>query len=112
LRDCARCPAAGFRIPLVSASPFDLVATFDYLDVIWRLKFKAPLVALPGAERVARMATDATSSEEFDSRLSARGISRSDSYRGTYGVRVVDNRCVQVRELTEMVADDHTAATV
>ena len=65
--------------PLVPASPFDLVAGFDYLDVVWRLKFKAPLVALPGAERVARRATDATSPGEFESRLSAGGISRSNS---------------------------------
>ena len=64
----------------------------------------------PNGQR--EMATDATSPEEFDSRLSHAAFPAAIRTEGTYGVRVVDNRCVQVRELTEMVADDHTAATV
>lgn len=55
------------------ASPLDLAAAFDYLDVVWRLRFAAPLLHLPGAERTTRVAFDATTGEEFDNRLSALG---------------------------------------
>ncbi|MEV0453823.1 hypothetical protein [Catellatospora methionotrophica] len=56
------------------ASPLELVGALDYLDVVWQLEFKGrPLVVLPSAERTARLAFDANSAEEFDSRLSALG---------------------------------------
>jgi hypothetical protein len=59
--------------PPIPGSPFGLVAAVDYLDVVWRLKFGSPLVTLPGAERVAWLATEATSPAEFNGRLSALG---------------------------------------
>jgi hypothetical protein len=40
---------------------------------VWRLKFKRGLLVLPGAEKTTRMAFDAGSAEEFDSRLSTLG---------------------------------------
>ena len=48
-----------------------LVQAFDYLDVVWRLAFKAQLVFVPNAERAARLAFPANTAEEFDNRLSA-----------------------------------------
>ncbi|MEU5961966.1 hypothetical protein ABZ777_12255 [Micromonospora parva] len=52
-------------------SPLGLAAAFDYLNVVWRLRFGKQLVHLPGAERTTRLAFDAQTPEEFDNRLSA-----------------------------------------
>lgn len=52
-------------------SPFTLPAALDYLDTVWRLKFKAGLLVPPGIERSARLAFDVSTSEEADSALSA-----------------------------------------
>jgi hypothetical protein len=52
-------------------SPFTLPAAIDYLDVVWRLRFGKALVVPAGVERSARLAFDATTPEEADSRLSA-----------------------------------------
>ena len=52
-------------------SPFTLPAAFDYLDVVCRLRFGDALVVPPGVERSSRLAFDATTPEEADSRLSA-----------------------------------------
>jgi hypothetical protein len=52
-------------------SPFTLAGAIDYLDVVWHLRFDEPLVVPPGIERSARLAFNATSVEEVDSRLSA-----------------------------------------
>jgi hypothetical protein len=65
-------PPAGVPAP-VPASPLSLAAAFDYLDVVWRLRFADPLLHLPGAERTTRVAFDATTGDEFDNRLSALG---------------------------------------
>lgn len=54
-------------------SPLGLVAEFDYLDVVWQLKFGHKLVYVPGAERAARLALPVYTPEEFDNRLSALG---------------------------------------
>ena len=54
-----------------SYSPLTLPAAIDYFDVVWKLKFGAHLVVAPGVERSARLALDASSPEEVDSRLSA-----------------------------------------
>ncbi|WP_346533801.1 hypothetical protein [Micromonospora sp. DPT] len=57
----------------VLVSPLSLVATLDYLDVVWRLRFGSGLLVVPSAERAARLAFDAATPEEFDNRLSALG---------------------------------------
>ncbi|MFV2103985.1 hypothetical protein [Micromonospora sp. LOL_024] len=54
-------------------SPLGVVAAFDYLDVVWQLKFGRKLVHVPSAERAARLALPVTTPEEFDNRLSALG---------------------------------------
>jgi hypothetical protein len=63
----------GVETPPAPASPLALVASFDYLDAIWRLAFGAQLVVVPSAERAARLAFDADTAEEFDNRLNALG---------------------------------------
>jgi hypothetical protein len=55
------------------ASPFELVAAFDYLDVVWQLKFGSPLITWPSGERTARLPTGAGTPAEYDSRLSTLG---------------------------------------
>jgi hypothetical protein len=55
------------------ASPLSLAAAFDFLDVVWRLEFRERLVTLPSAERLTKLAFDANTAEEFDSRLSGLG---------------------------------------
>jgi hypothetical protein len=60
-------------LPPAPASPLAVVAAFDYLDVVWRLKFGNQLVVVPSAERAARLAFDADTAEEFDNRPSALG---------------------------------------
>ncbi len=54
-------------------SPLGLVAAFDYLDVVWQLKFGHKLVCVPSAERAARLTLPVYTAEEFDNRLSALG---------------------------------------
>jgi hypothetical protein len=52
-------------------SPLGLVAAIDYIDTVWQLVHKGEhLFRLDGAERVAKLALPAQTSEEFDSRLS------------------------------------------
>lgn len=63
--------ASASRQPPVPVSPFSLPASIDYLDVVWRLQFDAPLVDSPGIERSARLGFEVSSPEEFDSALSA-----------------------------------------
>jgi hypothetical protein len=65
-------PAAPVAEPVV-VSPLGLGAAFDYLNVVWRLRFGDGLLASPSVERSARLAFDATSAEEFDNRPSALG---------------------------------------
>ncbi len=50
-----------------------MVAAFDYLDVVWELKFGRRLLQVPSAERAARLALPVSTPEEFDNRLSALG---------------------------------------
>lgn len=59
--------------PMVTPSPLSMADALDFLDVVWRLKFGKGLVVLPGAEKVTRLAFDAATADEFDSRLSALG---------------------------------------
>jgi hypothetical protein len=54
-------------------SSLSMVTSFDYLAVVWRLRFGAPLVHVPSAERAPRLMFDATTAEEFDNRLGALG---------------------------------------
>jgi hypothetical protein len=59
--------------PDVARSPLGIAASFDYLDVVWQLRFGTRLVQLPSAERVTRLAFDPSTAEEFDSRMSVLG---------------------------------------
>lgn len=52
-------------------SHFSLPNSLDYLDTVWRLRFRDPLISAPGIERSARLAFAVTSTEEFDSAISA-----------------------------------------
>jgi hypothetical protein len=53
-------------------SPLELVAARDYLDMVWRVVHPGSrLPHLPGAERTAKLAADASTPDEFSSRLSA-----------------------------------------
>jgi hypothetical protein len=54
-------------------SPLGVVAAFDYLDVVWQLRFGRKLVYVPSAERAARLTLAVSTAEEFDNRLSALG---------------------------------------
>jgi len=54
-------------------SPLGMVAAFDYLDVVWQLKFGRKLAHVPSAERAARLTLPVVTPEEFDHRLSALG---------------------------------------
>lgn len=54
-------------------SPLDLVAALDYLDTAWRVGRTGHLFSYPSAERAAKLAYNANTSDEFDSRLSALG---------------------------------------
>jgi hypothetical protein len=54
-------------------SPFDLVAALDYLDAVWRVGRKKHLFTYPSAEKTAKLAHTANTSDELDSRLSALG---------------------------------------
>ena len=61
--------------PLVEAtpSPLNLVSALDYLDMAWRVAQGGPLFSYPSAERAAKLAYTAATSEELDSRLTALG---------------------------------------
>ncbi|MGB2569274.1 hypothetical protein ACPFP2_12595 [Micromonospora citrea] len=65
-------PAAEPLSPVLG-SPLSLVASLDYLDVVWRLRFGVGLLVIPSAERAARIVFGAATAEEFDNRLSALG---------------------------------------
>ncbi len=52
-------------------SPFTLPAALDYLDVVWKLKFGEYLVSHVGSERICRLSTAISTSDELDSCLSA-----------------------------------------
>jgi hypothetical protein len=54
-------------------SPLGLVTAFDYLDVVWQLRFGRKLVFVPSAERAAKLVFEAGSPDEFTDRLSALG---------------------------------------
>jgi hypothetical protein len=55
-------------------SPLGMVAAFDYLDVVWQLKFGRKLLRVPSAERAARLALVVSTPEEFDNRLRLRAF--------------------------------------
>lgn len=59
-------PETEFTAP----SPFDLVASLDYLNAVWRLSFSKNLVVIHSAERVSKLAFSVSSGEELASRLS------------------------------------------
>jgi hypothetical protein len=65
-------PVAPAAIPQPTSS-LGLVTAFDYLDVVWRLRFGRKLVHLPSTERAAKLVFEVTSSDEFTDRLSALG---------------------------------------
>ena len=65
-------PAAPVSAPQ-PVSALGLVAAFDYLDVVWQLRFGHKLVHVPSAERAAKLAFDVTTPAEFTDRLSALG---------------------------------------
>lgn len=52
-------------------SPFGIVAAFDYLDVVWRLRFGKPLVQSISAERTARLAFPVNTRDELNSQTSS-----------------------------------------
>ena len=52
-------------------SPFGIVAAFDYLDVVWRLRFGKPLVQSISAERTARLAFPVNTRDALNSQLSS-----------------------------------------
>ncbi|GIF75680.1 MULTISPECIES: hypothetical protein [Asanoa] len=58
---------------LEAVSPLGVVAAFDYLDVVWQLKFDRKLVHVPSGERLVRLTLPVAGADEFDSRLSALG---------------------------------------
>lgn len=63
-------PPAATPTPSLS-SPLGLAAALDYLSLVWKDRYGAPLLKLPNAERVTRLAFEAQSEAEFDSRMSA-----------------------------------------
>jgi hypothetical protein len=65
-------PAAPTPAP-EPASPLGLVTAFDYLDVVWRLRFGRKLVHVPSTERAAKLVFEVSSPDEFTDRLSALG---------------------------------------
>jgi hypothetical protein len=65
-------PAAPAQAP-GPVSPLGVVTAFDYLDVVWRLRFGKKLVRLPNAERVASLVFEVSTPAEFVDRLSAVG---------------------------------------
>jgi hypothetical protein len=65
-------PAAPAPAP-EPASPLGLVTAFDYLDVVWQLRFGNKLVYVPSTERAAKLVFEVTNQDEFADRLSALG---------------------------------------
>lgn len=59
------------RPSLAAPSPLGLVSVLDYLDAIWRVRHRTGLFEYPSAERVAKLAFPAQSSDELSSRLSS-----------------------------------------
>lgn len=55
------------------ASPLELAASLDYLNVVWMLRFgkKKPLLRLFSAERCSKLGLDAGTREEYYARLTA-----------------------------------------
>ena len=75
----------------VTPSPFGLVATIDYLDMVWRLvpSDGDHLFRLHSAQKAAQLALPVASADEFDSRLSGLAeivrsmqVPRSSASRG------------------------------
>lgn len=54
-------------------SPLDLVSALDYLDAVWRVAHRSHLFTYPSAERTTKLAYQANTAEELDSRLSSLG---------------------------------------
>lgn len=52
-------------------SPFGIVAAFDYLDIVWQLRFGKQLVQSISAERTARLAFPVNTRDELTSQLSS-----------------------------------------
>lgn len=63
-------PAPPTPTPTI-ASPLGLAAALDYLSLAWKDRFDTPLLTLPDAERITRLAFEAHTEAEFDSRMSA-----------------------------------------
>jgi hypothetical protein len=57
--------------PAQALSPLGLVASFDYLNVVWHLHFKKPLVVLLNGERTARLAYAVQTNDELSSQVSS-----------------------------------------
>jgi hypothetical protein len=53
-------------------SPLHLPATLDYFNAVWQLHFdrKQPIIRLFGAERIARLAFEVSTAEEFSAQVS------------------------------------------
>lgn len=53
-------------------SPLDLPAALDYFNAVWQLHFdrKQPIIRLFGAERIARLAFEVGTAEEFSAQVS------------------------------------------
>jgi hypothetical protein len=53
--------------------PLDLVATLDYFNAVWQLHFDQhkPIIRLFGAERIARLVYDVSTSDEFSAQVSS-----------------------------------------
>lgn len=64
-----------FPQPTVGArahpSSLSVVEAIDYLDTVWRLHFREPLINLPGATKTASLSLPCATSDEFVARLSA-----------------------------------------
>jgi hypothetical protein len=54
-------------------SPLSLVSALEFLDMAWRVAHGTPLFSYPSAERAAKLAFPAATTEELDARLTALG---------------------------------------
>jgi hypothetical protein len=82
---------ASHPVQPVAPSPLAVVAALDYLDAVWRVSQKGRLFTYPSAERTTKLAYDANTVEELDSRLSALGEilrSANASARAASGVKL------------------------
>ncbi len=66
----------------IEEPPLGFAATLDFLNTVWILKYKEPLIRLPSAAGITSIAASAASAADFDARLSAlsevlKGISVS-----------------------------------